>query len=528
MPAIIVMAACERDIQVTLDFVKANGVPFAIRGGGHSALGFSSSRGLVINLSTLDQMLIDTERRELLVGAGFTWGSVYAKLRTLTTTTQPLVAVGGYCSSVGAGFLLGGGVSYLSRTFGLGSDNVLNMTVVLANGTISHVSRAQDSSLFKAMLAGGGGNFGVVTQFALRLHAHHSAFNFITVTGSRDALAAVICAYHEWGVTVSERVSVLQVYGSWDARGEPYLGVDIFGVGDTRAQAEAAAVDVSESFATLIRALPFDTRVVITRSNISHNDLADLPQKESYGVISSYVLTRAIMSQALCELVIESLIKAPGATANAVFEFDLLGGALKRDAYARASWFPWRRAHSVLQFKLTWNHSIISDAFGSAFAHSVAKRVREFDEVTGAYVGYIGEDTATLGDHRSAYYGASFPLLLRTKLRVDPDNLFRFARSISVAEKCSFDDRVAIVHMNEAFDNMLTAMDASSAASLFVGDIGTLTWLSVTVTGRAAIEAYLASMFNAALAVNVTLMSVPRVSRSELSVNKTYTIRQEK
>src|SRR5262249_22930520 len=128
--------------------------------------GFSScDGGLVIDLSRMRQVTIDPEKRQAKFAGGCLLGSV-------DTATQKagLVFPSGVVSHTGAGgLILGGGTGWLTRRFGLSCDNVEGFTLVAADGSLVHANAGENADLFWA-LRGGGGNFGVVTEFEVKLH----------------------------------------------------------------------------------------------------------------------------------------------------------------------------------------------------------------------------------------------------------------------------------------------------------------------------------------------------------------------
>jgi FAD/FMN-containing dehydrogenase len=161
-PAAIARCTGTADVQHAVRFAREHDLVVAVRGGGHNVAGHAGcDGGLVIDLSRLRGVALDLQARVATVEPGATWGD-------LDGMTQPfgLAVPGGIVSSTGvAGFTLGGGLGWLTRTHGAACDSLLGAEVVTADGELI---RADEDLLWG--LRGGGGNFGIVTRFELALH----------------------------------------------------------------------------------------------------------------------------------------------------------------------------------------------------------------------------------------------------------------------------------------------------------------------------------------------------------------------
>jgi len=165
-PALVVRCASPEDISRSLEFAQSRNLPLAVRGGGHSRAGFSvCDRGVVIDLSEMNHVEVDTEKRVARVQAG-------ALVRDVDTATQKfgLATTLGGCPTVGvAGFTLGGGEGLLMSKFGAGCDNLISARLITVDGRQVEASEGSNPDLFWA-IRGGGGNFGIVTHLEYRLH----------------------------------------------------------------------------------------------------------------------------------------------------------------------------------------------------------------------------------------------------------------------------------------------------------------------------------------------------------------------
>jgi FAD/FMN-containing dehydrogenase len=165
-PRVIVRAEQVADVIGAVNFARDAGLDLSVKGGGHSAPGFGTNDdGVVIDLSLMRHVHVDPGTRTARAGGGATWGDF-----NYATHAYGLATPGGIISTTGIGGLtLGGGIGYLTRGYGLSIDNLLSAEVVTADGRVVTASKDDHADLFWA-LRGGGGNFGVVTQFEFQLH----------------------------------------------------------------------------------------------------------------------------------------------------------------------------------------------------------------------------------------------------------------------------------------------------------------------------------------------------------------------
>src|SRR5215472_15602051 len=165
-PGLIARCADIEDVQAAVRIAATNEILTAVRCGGHSLAGFSTcDGGLVIDLSRMRQVTVDAGARR----AKFTGGCLLGSIDKATQQVG-LIFPSGVVSHTGAsGLVLGGGTGWLTRRFGLSCDNVEGFTLVAADGSVVRCNSRENADLFWA-LRGGGGNFGVVTEFEVRLH----------------------------------------------------------------------------------------------------------------------------------------------------------------------------------------------------------------------------------------------------------------------------------------------------------------------------------------------------------------------
>jgi FAD/FMN-containing dehydrogenase len=192
-PALIARCASADDVASAVRFAADRGLLLAVRGGGHNGAGLGTcDDGVVIDLSPLKEIEVDPQARTVRVGGGCTWGEV-----DRATNEHGMATPSGIISTTGVGGLtLGGGIGHLTRKCGLTIDNLLEADVVLATGERVRASADENPDLYWA-LRGGGGNFGVVTSFAFRLHDVGTIVGGPTFWAVEDS-AEVLSAYREF------------------------------------------------------------------------------------------------------------------------------------------------------------------------------------------------------------------------------------------------------------------------------------------------------------------------------------------
>ncbi|EGO01574.1 hypothetical protein SERLA73DRAFT_103446 [Serpula lacrymans var. lacrymans S7.3] len=192
---IVAFVKSPEDVSLALDYARRTNLQVAIRGGGHSPSGSSSSDGgLVIDMSRhMCHAKVDPEQGVVYVGGGATW-EVVDKSAILHGLATP----GGTVNHTGVGGLtLGGGYGWLSSAFGLALDNLIQATVVVADGSILTANKDENSDLFWG-IRGGGSNFGVCTEFVLRLHPQRRRVFAGTLVFKPDVLEPLLSLTEKW------------------------------------------------------------------------------------------------------------------------------------------------------------------------------------------------------------------------------------------------------------------------------------------------------------------------------------------
>lgn len=402
-PALIAQCQSANDVKHAVTFARERELLVAVRGGGHSWPGKSvCDGGIMIDLSPMNGVDVDAENRRAHAGGG-------ALLNALDTNSlaHGLVTTAGVVSHTGVGgFTLGGGFGRLNRKYGLAVDNVRSAQIVTADGSIRTVSDDQDADLFWA-IRGGGGNFGVVTQFEFELYPF-----------DRNVLSGSIV----W--PVEQARDVLEFYGGWyqGRSDEMYVGPAMVTMPDGTGIIMMEVVyngdpATGEKELEPLRKIgkPIDDGVKMQDYMVmqTQEDAAFAHGVRSY---AKNGMVREI-TQELVDALIESFNNDP----RTAFFTHTVGGAAKRvDELATA--FPHRNIETMLIVAGGW----MDPADDEPAIAMIREWNSKLDPFTGGYYDNIDFDGAAAAGN----YGPAYGRLQKVKGRYDPTNLFRLNSNI--------------------------------------------------------------------------------------------------
>ena len=216
-PAVIARCASAEDVSRALRWADRRDMPISVRGGAHHGAGPAVvDGGLMIDLSGMRDVVVDPETRRARAGGGALLADLDGAAQTHGLAT-PAGVVGH--TGVG-GITLGGGMGWLTRKFGLAADNLVSAEVVLADGRIVRASANEHPELFWA-LRGGGGNFGVVTEFELALHPLHPMVELALLFWPEDQGAEMLRVTRDVITDLPDELNV--IFGAISAPPEPFV-----------------------------------------------------------------------------------------------------------------------------------------------------------------------------------------------------------------------------------------------------------------------------------------------------------------
>jgi hypothetical protein len=415
-PGLIARCADVADVQAAIRAAANSDVLTAVRCGGHSLAGFSTcDGGLVIDLSRMRQVTVEPEARRGRFSGGCLLGSV-------DTVTQKvgLVFPGGVVSHTGAaGLILGGGFGWLTRLLGLSCDNVEGFTVVTADGSIARANSQENADLFWA-LRGGGGNFGVVTEFEVKLHSLTSVVLGEGLCVGDDIPRLMRCWREfmpeapdklKWNLNLRVAADTEDVPA--DLRGRPVASESVLWVGD-----------LEEGRPFLDHILSICNPVAMTRkvtSFLTLQTMADeeFPHGRRYYTKSGYFKS---LDDNSIDLMVESLATVPSSMTQ--IELAYLGGAAGRVAAADTA-FGDRSSPFVLNLLANWSDPA-DDAANVAWVRNLFTALRPA-MTPGVYVNFMSGDE---DDRVPEAYRERWDRLIAVKSHYDPNNFFRLNQNI--------------------------------------------------------------------------------------------------
>lgn len=415
-PALVVRCTGAADVIAAVGFARSNDLTIAVRGGGHSVAGFSTcDDGIVIDLSPMNGVRVDTAARRATVGGGAVWADVDHE-----TQAHGLATTGGLVSSTGvAGFTLGGGIGWLMRKYGLACDALVGADVITADGRLIHASESENADLLWG-LRGGGGNFGIVTQFELELHALGPIVYAGPIFYSADADGELLRLFREWAPGASDDITAilnLTTAPPLPVIPEAWHGQKVAAFIATSAgpveEGEAHVREfraAAEPVADLLGPMPY---------TVIQTLIDPLWEK---GIHSYFKATNlAVLDDELIDRLCELHRQAPGPQCE--IHVHQMGGAVARVGDGDTA-FAERSMPYVLNAVTGWHDPDTADAHVS-WARAVIDAAS--DASTGrAYVNFLGDADAA----RSSYGDDTYTRLVALKGEYDPTNVFRLNQNI--------------------------------------------------------------------------------------------------
>jgi FAD/FMN-containing dehydrogenase len=414
-PSAIVRVASADDVARVIEHARANGLELAVRSGGHSMVGHSTTEGgIVLDLSGMKGLDIDPERRTAWAETGLTAGEYTAE-----ASRYGLATGFGDTGTVGiGGITLGGGVGFLLRKHGLTIDDLLAAEVVTADGDLLYADDETHPDLFWA-IRGGGGNFGVATRFKFRLQPLESFVGgMLFLPATPDVIASFVAAAEAAPEELSTIANVMTApplpFIPEEVQGQTLLLAMVAYAGDV-ADGERAIAPLralAEPIADMVRPMSYAEMYP--------------PEEEEYRPVA---VARNMFVDSVGLGAAETIVERVQASdaMMAATQIRVLGGAMAR-VPADATAFAHRDSRIMLNVAAIYQAPEDLPRH-EAWVNGLSDDLLQDDR--GVYVGFLGDE----GEERirAAFPGPTWDRLREVKRTYDPDNVFRLNQNIPPA-----------------------------------------------------------------------------------------------
>jgi len=426
-PGLIARPATATDVQRLVDFAREHHLLVSVKGGGHSVQGFGvCDGGLMIDLRLLNNVRVDPATQTVVAGGGTTWGEFDA-----VTQQHGLAVPGGRVPSTGiAGLTLGSGSGWLERKLGYTVDSLIGAEVVLANGELVDANEHENPELFWAM-RGGGGNFGIVTNFKYRLHPV-GPMVFGGLLGFQPD-AKILAAYRDFMETAPDDVGGAAAiiaapsfpFVPAEIRGEPLVGIVVCYTGDP-GQGEAAFAPILDLHPQLrmVQPMPY----VVLQGFLA---AAYPPGKQNYWKAEMY----PVLPDPAVDILFKKAIPLSSPMHSILIQ--PLGGQVHRVPDG-ATALGWRASARWSVHVLGMWENPDENQRHIAWVRSVSDAIQPWAQ-KGNYLNYLmDEGEQTIKDS----FGANYERLVQVKNKYDPANFFQLNQNIRPTVRQSPDQSV--------------------------------------------------------------------------------------
>jgi FAD/FMN-containing dehydrogenase len=419
-PSLVVRCAADSDVSAALAFARKSGLEVSVRGGGHNYAGSSlTDGGVMIDLSPMKTVTVDAGAKRATCGGGTTWGELDG-----ATQEHGLAVTGGFISKTGvAGLTLGGGIGWLVRKAGLACDNVVGARVVTADGQTRHATATENPDLFWA-IRGGGGNFGVVTEFEFALHevgplVHLGLFLFSPADGGdmfRFAREYVRTVPDDCGVFLAGLSAPPAPFVPPELHHTPAFGLLVIGFGDDASHAEVIA-PITQALDPIVQMV----------TPIPYAALQQMFDESAPWGIHAY--EKAVYLHELTDGAIDVILEHQAQKLHPLsfVPIFVMGGRYKDTDHDSSAFGGARDLGYVVNISGT---TPVPDDFDAErqWVRDYWSALVEHASGTGSYVNFMTEPDA---ERVRSAYGDKYARLQQIKATYDPDNVFHLNANIA-------------------------------------------------------------------------------------------------
>lgn len=408
------------DARTALLWAEQTGERFTVMSGGHSYAGYSTSTGLVIDMSGLNTVSFDHSSDQVKIGVG-------VRNHQLFSTLPPL-HVGlphGRCPVTGVGgFVLGGGFGFTSRTMGTLCDTLVRTELVTASGDMLTCDAQENPDLYWACRGGTGGNFGINTSYTLQTHPLPDRVSVYQIKWPWAEAPAAVAALQKMMLSAPDQLGCRIGLGATGLKHKTFsaetLGEYVGPVAHLR-ELLAPVLASAKATSVTIKEVPLAQGIEFLAADVPYDRFAS---KSSYAVDA--------FSDAAISTLIGELDRIPGSsnTGGDGIAIFCLGGAVNR-VPADATAYVHRTARFLINFEATWEASDTPEV--------VSANQRWLQSIYASMQPYVLPNSyqnwpdPTLGDWESAYFGSNLKRLTQVKAKYDPRDRFTYAQAVPLS-----------------------------------------------------------------------------------------------
>lgn len=425
-PVAVVVPKSKRQVQEAVVCANTANVRVVPKGGGHSYLGYSMQNlTLSVDLKTIDTIKVDTSSNTLTCGAGSTLGELYYNAwykgqKGFNAGTCPPVGV--------SGFFLGGGFGYYSRRAGMSCDNVVSLTMVDWKGDLIQASASKNKDLFWAACGGGGGNFGIVVEWTIKMMDVPQVIQYASIKypAGIDTAANVLYYYQTWAANADDDLGTEFHFGPKN----PQASLFFYYAGeknlkDILSDSELLTIGGGTTSPTVSYSNLTWINAVLNQAGWGLKDPEQLLQKnwsqfQDYRKEKSYYIYPDGWSRNLFTALFNLWQNMYPEQGN--IKFRASGGKIA-DVKPTATAFPHRKALGWMIFKAEWDEGDSEmEKQGYDWIAKSSQLIQSNGQPNYAYINYIDN----LEDWQNAYYRFNYPKLQKIKASYDPKDMFSY------------------------------------------------------------------------------------------------------
>ncbi|MFD1171079.1 FAD-binding oxidoreductase [Oceanobacillus picturae] len=409
-PLVIVFAQKHDDVVHAVKWARENDVPIRARGGRHALERNMSvvKDGIIIDVSDMTRVRLNSKKEIAFIETGIDVGPLVS-----TLADRGFMSPFGDSPTVGiAGLTLGGGIGPLQRTIGLASDNLIGVKMVDAEGRTIIADKNHNSDLLWASRGGGGGNFGIATEYKFRVHRAPKKATVFDINWPWEQIEEVVKAWQRWSPSVDDRLGTsLEVFTKSSG---VLLATGLF------LGSKAELIDLLQPLLTTGTPTEVNIQTLAWPAVVENRLPPDqIPTDEANKFSSTFGFQP--FPDAAIKAMRYFLENATGADSN--FFFLNWGGKVSRISPEATAFF-WRDPKFYFEWSATWTDPS-DEQRNVALVERTRQMLKPYSKGS-----YVNVPDFNIRDFGRAYYGTNFDRLRKVKTKYDPNNVFRYPQSI--------------------------------------------------------------------------------------------------